>query len=643
MLDAPWVQDGRFVREVAPAAKHSLADLTRGGRAQWPEVLTTAGSVGTQRPYAIDTIRPPFKNPWNALFFFGGHDFFADGSAALCTMQGDVWHITGLDEGLQEVRWRRMAAGLHQALGLVISGGSVYVLGRDQITRLVDRNGDGEADYYECFSNAYVTSPAAHDFICGLERDRAGHFYTASGNQGLVRISPDGKEATVLATGLRNPDGLGLLPDGTLTVPCSEGEWTPASMICAVKPDRQRVPHFGYHGPTANRPPDLPLAYLPRGLDNSSGGQVAVVSDKWGPLQGQLIHLSFGAAAHFLVLRDAVDGQAQGAVVPLVGDFRSGAHRGRFHPTDGQLYVSGMLGWGTYAVDDGCFHRVRYTNDPVQLPHGFHVHRNGILVTFTRPLDRAWVEDVNHHFAQCWNYRYSSAYGSPEFSPGHYGTPGHDSVAIASARVVGDGRSLFLEIPDLQPVNQLHLHLGAEKGRPCDLFVTVHKLGGPFRCLPGYREAPRPIAAHPILKDLAFAARREPNPWRRPIANARDVRIEAGKNLTFATPSVRVKAGEPIRLTFQNPDVVPHNWVLVKPGALEEVGEQSNQMIAEADAVVRQYVPRSTAVLVYTDITPAQGSTTIYFHAPARKGRYPFLCTFPGHWMVMNGEVLVTE
>ena len=51
-----------------------------------------------------------------------------------------------------------------------------------------------------------------------------------------MRISADGRKAEVLATGFRNPDGLALLPDGSITVPCSEGEWTPASMICQVRP-----------------------------------------------------------------------------------------------------------------------------------------------------------------------------------------------------------------------------------------------------------------------------------------------------------------------------------------------------------------------------------------------------------------------
>ena len=643
MLDAPWVQDGRFVREIAPSDKHSLAHLTRGGKTQWPTVLTTTGSLGTNRPYALDTITPPAKNPWNALFFFGGHDFFSDGSAALCTMQGDVWHVDGLDTSLKSVRWRRIAAGLHHALGLVVAERSVYVLGRDQITRLVDLNNDGEADFYECVSNAYITSPAGHDFICGLERDKAGNFYTASANQGLLRISPDGRKADVLATGFRNPAGLGLLPDGSLTVPCSEGDWTPASMICQVKPDVARKLHFGYGGPINNKPPELPLVYLPRGLDNSSGGQVVVNSEKWGPLKDQLLHFSFGTATHFLVLRDEVDGQAQGAVVPLVGDFRSGAQRGRFNAKDGQLYVSGMAGWGTYSPDDGCFQRVRYTGAPVQLPDRFHVHRNGILLRFTEPLQREFVESIENHFAQCWNYRYSAGYGSREFSPSHYGNPGHDPVVIASAKILPDGRSLFLEIPDLQPVSELHLHLGIEKDRACDLFVTVHKLDVPFRDLPNYRETSRAIAAHPILKDLAVASKRVPNPWRLPIAKARDIRIDAGKNLTFATPSIRVKAGEPIRLIFKNPDVVPHNWVLIKPGSLQQIGNLTNQMLADPEAVARHYVPQSKDVLVYTDIVSAQQNTVVYFHAPTAKGRYPFLCTFPGHWMVMNGEMIVEE
>jgi azurin len=638
MLDAPWVEDGKFSRIVGPADTHPLRGLTRGGASQWPQEITTKGALGRHGPYAVDTIEPPFQNPWKALMFFGDHDFFPDGTAMICTMQGDVWRVQGLDETLEAVRWKRFATGLHQALGLVVAEGTTYVLGRDQITRLHDFDGDGEADFYESFSNAYSTSPAGHDFICGLQRDASGRFYTASGKQGLLRVSADGRQVETIATGFRNPDGLGLAPDGTLTVPNSEGDWIPASMVCEVRPGG----HYGYGGPRENRPPDLPLVYLPRGLDNSSGAQVYVTSDRFGPLRDQWIHLSFGTGTYFLMLREQVEGQPQGAVVPMPGEFLSGAHRGRFNPKDGQLYVSGMAGWGSYTPADGSFQRVRYTGEPAQLPTAIHSHENGILLTFSRPLDRAIAERAHSHFAQAWNYRYSSGYGSAELSPRHPGVGGHDAWPMTAAHVLEDGLSLFLEIPDLQPVSQLHLQVRPDAGRPVDLYATVHRLAPPFTGFSGYKPARKTIAAHPILADMvALSQKPVPNPYRAAIPGARAIMLEAGKNLTFSMKSFKVRAGEPIKFAFVNPDVVPHNWALLKPGTLARVGDLANKIIAEPDAALRHYIPKTDDLLVHTDLVGPQEQFIIFFRAPAKPGRYPYLCTFPGHWMVMNGEMIV--
>ncbi|MCA9101686.1 MAG: hypothetical protein KDA63_11075, partial [Planctomycetales bacterium] len=348
-----------------------------------------------------------------------------------------------------------------------------------------------------------------------------------------------------------------------------------------------------------------------------------------------------GTGTHMLLLRDEVDGQMQGAVVPLGGEFRSGAHRGRFNPADGQLYVSGMAGWGTYSSDDGCFERVRYRGDAVQLPRGFHVYENGVAVSFTEPLDEAIAGDAASHFAQAWNYRYGEAYGSPEFSPRHPGTPGHDAWQIRAAHVLDDGHTLFLEIPELQPVSQLHLRLHVDSGDGRDLFLTVHKLDAPFVDLPGYEPVEKTIAAHPILADLAMATERVPNPWREPIEGARSIVLETGTNLTYATRTMHAQAGEAVALTLVNPDVVPHNWALVAPGSMRRVGEMANRLIADPAAAARHYIPDTSDVLAYTDIVRPQQEFTIYFHAPDAPGRYPFLCTFPGHWMVMNGELIV--
>jgi putative heme-binding domain-containing protein len=642
-LDAPWVKDGAVVRDIAPAKTHPLAHLLAGGPSQWPEPITTTGTLGTGSPYAVDTITPPFDNPWGSLLFFGGHGFFANGDAAICTIQGDVWRVSGLDAGLTRVRWRRMAAGLNQALGLVVHDDIVHVLCGDQLTRLDDTNGDGEADFYACVTNRFEPS-GGHNFKCGLERDASGSFFTAS-HQGLLRLrpdaaAPDGMSLDVLAVGFRNPDGLGLLPDGSLTVPVSEGEFTPASGVCEVRqrpgePPASPPPNF------RGTPPALPLVYLPRGLDHSSGGQAFVSSDRWGPLGGQLVHFSFGSCTHFLVLRDEVAGRPQGAVVPLPGDFRSGVHRGRFNPADGQLYVSGMNGWHVYGVDDGCFQRVRYVGGTVQQPIGWRAHRNGVLLRFTAPLDRATAGDAANHFAQAWNYRYGPSYGSPEFSPSHYGTAGHDPLAIRSATVLPDGKSLFLELPELQPVNQLHLHVAVGGGETRDLFATVHALDEPFREIPRYREVTRPVAAHPILRDLAMLKASVKNPWLAKREGARPVTIEAAGNLAYATPELRGTAGETLALTFVNPDVIPHNWVLVRPGRLAAVGGLADGLIADPEAVARHYVPKTDDVVAYADITEPGGRQTIHFTLPDSPGRYPFLCTFPGHWKLMNGVLVV--
>jgi len=658
-LDAPWAEDGRFTRVVAPAAEHPWKHLTEPGPSAWPQKITTEYIRGDGKPFAVDTFGLPKENPWNMPVYCGGHDFFPDGSALVCTIQGDVWHVTGLTTASGEsahgpVTWRRFASGLHHALGLIIDSDGVFVLCRDQIVRLHDRDQNGEADFYECFSKEFETSSAGHDFICGLQRDKQGRFCFASGNQGLMRVSADGRTAEVLAEGLRNPDGLGLYPDGTVTIPCSEGEWTPATQICAVRPDRpvqttagggriggHQPPHFGYRGLKDDRPPDLPLVYLPRGLDNSAGGQCWISSDRWGPLRGTMIHTSYGTGTQFLLLRDEVDGQLQGGIVLLPGAFLSGAHRARFNEVDGQLYVSGMAGWGSYTPEPGCFHRVRYCGGAFALPTSFHAHENGIAVGFSESLDPRLAANADQHFAQCWNYRFSGGYGSLEYSPGHSGTPGHDFLRIRSAHVLENDRVLFLEIPDLQPVNQLHLRLNADNHRGSDLFLTIHALDKPFEDFDGYAAEGKSVAPHPILADVILMNERLPNPFQEQIPSARLITLETATNLSFATRQFTASAGEPIRFTLKNPDVVPHNWALLKPGTLKDVGQLANQLVADPAAFARHYIPRTDDVLVYTDVVSPKTEFTIFFHAPSKPGQYPYLCTFPGHWMVMNGVMIV--
>ena len=302
-----------------------------------------------------------------------------------------------------------------------------------------------------------------------------------------------------------------------------------------------------------------------------------------------------------------------------------------------------MNGWGSYTSDAGCFQRLRYTGEDIQLPIGFHIHANGVAIRFRKPLKSENAENALAHFAQCWNYRYSPGYGSKEYSVLHSPMIGHDYLQISAAHVMDKEKTLFLEIPDLQLCSQLHLRVQLDKGTdPHELFATVNAMDADRVDIPNYHVRPGKVMLnHPMVRDLEWLKRSVPNSWRNRIANARAVRIESRDNLQFSTRVIEASAGESIKLTFGNPDVVPHNWALIRPGSLGKIGDLTNRLVNDPDAFLRHYVPESQDVICYTDVVEPQGEATIYFRVPNEPGRYPYLCTFPGHWMVMNGELIV--
>lgn len=617
-----------------------LQRLTLGGPARWTRELETQGTVGDRKPFAVDAIRIPFDNPYGTLFFLSGLDFFEDGSAAVCTMTGEVWLVGGLDAGLRKVTWKRYATGLHQPLGLKVVDGKVLVLGRDQITRLHDLNGDREADYYENVMSAYETSPGGHDFIVGLDRDSQGRFYTASGKQGVLRLTPPDK-VEVLATGLRNPNGIGVDAAGRfVSSSVQEGDWTPASAICEIEVGFNEGAHFGGGGPREGKAPTVPLLQLPRGEDNSSSGQVYLGDDAWPKLSGKgnLLHASFGTGSVWVVSRQKVGGVWQGAAQRISGAMRSGAQHLRFNRKDGHLYVSGMQGWGSYTPDDGSLQRIRHVGGaPVLVGH--QVRDNGVLLSFDAPLG-AEAAQAGRHFAQAWNYLYGRAYGSPEYSVRHPSVAGHDVLSVASAHLMEGGRQLFLEIPQLTVSSQVHLQVELGGGATTALFLSAHALGEPFKDFKGYQPIAKQAHGHAAVASQGARAVR----WETEMCGPDPVilKLQAGNALNYVQKELKAKAGRAVALTFENPDVMPHNWVLVRPGAEEKVGAAAALMVSMPDGADRHYVPDSPDVVAHTRLLDPGKSSTIYFTAPKEPGRYPYLCSFPGHAQLMRG-VLVVE
>lgn len=477
---AGWEQALALTPAPKPMSEPELKQLQQPGPRKWVEKIETVGKrAADDAPYVVDTFTLPFDNPYKALLFTAGHDFLSNGDILVCTVHGDVWRMSQLpDEKVvkskpneMKLRWQRIATGLHQPLGLVVvrpnakasqkTDDAIYVLCRDQITRLYDNNNDGETDYYECFSNVYPTSAGGHDYITCLERDSDGNFWFVHANQGIVRVSADGQKFDVVSTGLRNPNGMGLGPGNVVTAAPQEGEWTPASAIYVAKPGA----HFGGGGPrvTDSRPLgyDAPAVWIPRRVDNSSGGQAWVTSDKWGPLTGHMLHFSFGQCSVMLGIDDVAPGGSRGpqhptqmGLVEFPFRFDSGAMRGRFSPHDGQLYVTGLRGWTSAATTDGCLQRVRYTGQSVDMPVSTTAYSNGVAIKFTDPLDKDVAENPGNFHVEQWNYLYSKTYGSPEYRVSDPKQEGRDGVRVRSATLLDD-RTVFLELKDVKPVNVL--------------------------------------------------------------------------------------------------------------------------------------------------------------------------------------------
>ena len=461
--------------------------LIQPGPLQWGAPITTTGIVDKRKTtFAIDTITVPYKNPHNALFFTAGHDFTRNGDCYVATAHGDVWKVTGIDAELKAVKWHRFATGLYQPLGLRVVKDQVYVLGRDQITRLHDYNKDGEADFYEAFNNDLMIGSGGHSYATCLETDPAGNFYfircaedTPHGGV-LLKVSADGSKLSLLATGFRNPNGLGVGPNGVITAADQQGTWVPETRLDVIKPGG----FYGYMpmhkrevAPTTYDPP---LMWVPRVLDNSAGGQVWVPEGKWGSFGSELIHFSYGRCTMMHILRDGPNGGA----MPIGGRFLSGACRGRFNPTDGHLYVTGLLGWQTAAIRDGCLQRVRYTGAALQQPIRMKVHANGIRLTFSTALDKKIAEDIESWSAEQWNYKWTATYGSKDWSVKNPAQQGRDAVAIQSTKLLPDGKSVFLKFP-VRPVHsmaiQYNLDTAAGKIFKGIFHLTINQAGGAFR------------------------------------------------------------------------------------------------------------------------------------------------------------------
>src|SRR5690606_10862451 len=104
-----------------------------------------------------------------------------------------------------------------------------------------------------------------------------------------------------------------------------------------------------------------------------------------------------------------------------------------------------------------------------------------------------------------------------------------------------------------------------------------------------------------------------------------------------------VKAGTRLKIILKNPDFMQHNLLIIKPGTLEQVGKAADQVATQTNGAELQYIPDIPEVLFSTPLVDPNDSVELTFTVPDQPGDYPFICTFPGHWRIMNGTMTVTK
>ncbi|MDB6039323.1 MAG: Cytochrome c, partial [Verrucomicrobiales bacterium] len=454
-----------FAHQFSPATE--LSTLTHGGSPRWNPLLATRGKLGNNDgPFAVDELTPPpdEANPWHTWMRFGGFDFFKDGQrAAICTWNGDVWIVSGINGELSQLTWKRIASGLFQPLGVKIVDETIYVTCRDQIARLRDLNGDEEIDFVENFNNDHQVTEHFHEFAMGLQTDREGNFYYAKSARHalpalvphhgtLLKVSKDGATTEIVANGFRAANGVCVNDDGTFFVTDQEGHWTPKNRINWIHPGGFYGNMFGYHDRTSAADSDMeqPLVWITNDMDRSPGELVWVTSENWGPFKGSLLNISYGTGRIFVVPHEKIGKQLQGGVVQLpIPDFPTGVMRGRFHPTNGDLYTCGLFAWAGNRQGDGGFYRVRATGQAADVPVELHARVNGVEIRFTDALDRASASNPQNYAVKAWSLLRSANYGSPHI--------GEHSLPLGNASLSADGKTVFLEIPHLQPTQCMEI------------------------------------------------------------------------------------------------------------------------------------------------------------------------------------------
>lgn len=414
--------------------------------------------------FDLETVRPKDFKP-----LVGGMDFLPDGRLVVCTWDPDgaVYILDGVRAAKpHDIKVKRIAAGLAEPLGLKVVNGQIYVLQKQELTLLKDRNGDEIIDEFFAVANGWGVTPNFHEFAFGLAYDK-GKFYanlaTAIDPGGrstqpqnphrghVVEIDPKTGDYKLVASGLRTPNGIGRGYRNLLFITDNQGDWLPSSKLVVFEPGA----FYGNRSvdPVGKRttPEKPPVVWLPQNEIGNSPSQPAPLNV--GPFIGQMVH---GDVTHGGVKRvfvEEVDGMLQGCVFRFTQGLEAGINRLVWGP-DGALYVGGIGStgnWGQEGKERFGLQRLSYNKKPTFEILAIRAMTNGMEVELTEPLAPEAGRAVDDYTVQQWRYEPTAEYGGPKVD--------ERTLRPKSVTVSGDRKRVFLEVEGLKEGHVVYIKL----------------------------------------------------------------------------------------------------------------------------------------------------------------------------------------
>jgi uncharacterized cupredoxin-like copper-binding protein len=624
--------------------------------------------------------RTPLPVPADIVMEASGIVPVAGKRLLVTTRRGEIWFIDGAYDENPQPRYTLFASGLHEPLGIVAAPkGGYYVAQRQELTRIVDTDNDGRADIFETVCKLPIAGPY-HEYAFGPVLAPNGNLRVtlnvafggstqapAPWRGWMVEITPDGQMIPV-AAGLRSPNGFTVSSTGDWFFAENQGEWVGSGRVTHVEPG-----DFAGHpaglawstlpGSTVRlRPDDIkdfeepmhevakrlpglktPAVWFPHTIlgISTAGLMEDKTGGKFGPFAGQFFLGDQGQSKIMRMSLEKVKGVWQGASYAFREGFDSGTIRLTMGD-DGTLFVGETArGWGSVGPKQQGIERVMWTGQvPFEIKE-VKAQPDGFLITFTRPVDRATAENPASYNVAGFTYLYHKAYGS---APAN-------RLACPVRRVVVSPDGLSVRIANIC-LREGYIHevkaagvraaTGGESLLHNTAYYTLNRIPDGNRIIPiEAAEAELCVAPIPVAANAVTAK----HPARRPANWTLDdgdqtILLGTLPGLKFDLESLTAKAGARVRLVFRNTDDMLHNFVLCTPGRGQAVGAAAMALGIEGTA--KNYVPDSDDVLFHTALTQPGANDTIYFTAPTTPGDYDYICSFPGHSVLMKGVLHVT-